>query len=112
MHHPEEEEEEDDDEFLSDDAEVGQSKEKNKLKGVYMVFTDEYTSEANCQMCVVMSRVVFCPPGFNPAEVGGEGKGYIWKASSLDDTEDEELSHCLWGTIAAWVACSICLKSS
>ena len=35
MHHPEEEEEEDDDEFLSDDAEVGQSKDKTKQKGVY-----------------------------------------------------------------------------
>lgn len=68
MHHPEEEEE-DDDEFLSDDAEVGHSKDKNKQKV------------------------------FNPAEVGQEGKGYIWKASSLDDTEDEELSHCLWGLV-------------
>uniref|UniRef100_A0A673BD99 W2 domain-containing protein n=1 Tax=Sphaeramia orbicularis TaxID=375764 RepID=A0A673BD99_9TELE len=66
MHHPEEEED-DDDEFLSDDAEVGHSKDKNKQKV------------------------------FNPAEVGQEGKGYIWKASSLDDTEDEELSQCLWG---------------
>uniref|UniRef100_A0AAQ5ZU34 Translation initiation factor eIF2B subunit epsilon n=1 Tax=Amphiprion ocellaris TaxID=80972 RepID=A0AAQ5ZU34_AMPOC len=68
MHHPEEEEE-DDDEFLSDDAEVGQSKDKTKQKV------------------------------FNPAEVGAEGKGYIWKASSLDDTEDEELSQCLWGLV-------------
>lgn len=41
--------------------------------------------------CDLFSLVVF-----NPAEVGEEGKGYIWKAS-LDDTEDEELSHCLWG---------------
>lgn len=68
MHHPEEEEEEDD-EFLSDDAEVGHSKDKNKQKV------------------------------FNPAEVGEEGNGYIWKASNLDDTEDEELSHCLWGLV-------------
>uniref|UniRef100_A0A7N9AYL8 Translation initiation factor eIF2B subunit epsilon n=1 Tax=Mastacembelus armatus TaxID=205130 RepID=A0A7N9AYL8_9TELE len=68
MHHPEEEEE-DDDEFLSDDAEVGQSKDKTKQKV------------------------------FNPAEVGAEGKGYIWKASSLDDTEDEEMLQCLWGLV-------------
>lgn len=68
MHHPEEEEE-DDDEFLSDDAEVGQSRDKNKQKV------------------------------FNPAEVGEEGKGYVWKTSSLDDTEDEELAHCLWGLV-------------
>ncbi|KAM3866435.1 translation initiation factor eIF2B subunit epsilon-like [Diretmus argenteus] len=69
MHHPEEEEE-DDDEFLSDDAEVGHSKDKTKQKV------------------------------FNPAEVGAEGKGYIWKASSLDDTEEEEeLSQCLWGLV-------------
>uniref|UniRef100_A0A672HXU0 Translation initiation factor eIF2B subunit epsilon n=1 Tax=Salarias fasciatus TaxID=181472 RepID=A0A672HXU0_SALFA len=69
MHHPEEEEDEDDDEFLSDDAQVGQSKDKTKQKV------------------------------FNPAEVGADGKGYIWKASSLDDTEDEELSQCLWGLV-------------
>ncbi|XP_013864405.1 translation initiation factor eIF2B subunit epsilon [Austrofundulus limnaeus] len=68
MHHPDEEEE-DDDEFLSDDAEVGQRKEKTKQKV------------------------------FNPAEVGAEGKGYIWKASSLDETEEEELSQCLWGLV-------------
>lgn len=33
MHHPEEEEEEDDDEFLSDDAQVDQGKDKTKQKG-------------------------------------------------------------------------------
>ncbi|KAM6948414.1 translation initiation factor eIF2B subunit epsilon [Aplochiton taeniatus] len=69
MHHPDEEEEEDDDEFLSDDAEVGRSKDKTKQKA------------------------------FNPAEVGTEGKGYIWKASSLDDTEDDELAQCIWGLV-------------
>nr|XP_020460223.1 translation initiation factor eIF-2B subunit epsilon [Monopterus albus] len=68
MHHPDEEEE-DDVEFLNDDAEVGQSKEKTKQKV------------------------------FNPAEVGAEGQGYIWKASSLDATEDKELPHCLWGSV-------------
>ncbi|XP_057713826.1 translation initiation factor eIF-2B subunit epsilon [Corythoichthys intestinalis] len=61
------EEDEDDDEFLSDDTTVGQSKDKIKQKA------------------------------FDPAVVGAEGQGYIWKASSLDDTDDEELSHCLWG---------------
>lgn len=35
MHHPAEEEEEDEDEFLSDDAVVGNSKDKTKQKGVY-----------------------------------------------------------------------------
>lgn len=38
--------------------------------------------------------------GFNPAEVGAEGKGYTWRASNLDDTDDEELSQCLWGRLA------------
>lgn len=37
---------------------------------------------------------------FNPAEVGAEGKGYVWKATNLDDTEDEELLQCLWGRTA------------
>ncbi|CAB1326812.1 unnamed protein product [Coregonus sp. 'balchen'] len=68
MHHPEEEEEDDDDEFLSDDQEVGHSKDKTRQKA------------------------------FNPAEVGPEGKGYIWKPS-VDDTEDEELAQCLWGLV-------------
>uniref|UniRef100_A0A8C7L9D9 Translation initiation factor eIF2B subunit epsilon n=1 Tax=Oncorhynchus kisutch TaxID=8019 RepID=A0A8C7L9D9_ONCKI len=68
MHHPEEEEEDDDDEFLSDDQEVGHSKDKTRQKA------------------------------FNPAEVGPEGKGYIWKAS-MNDTEDEELAQCLWGLV-------------
>lgn len=40
-------------------------------------------------------------PVFNPAEVGAEGKGYIWKASRLGDKEEEELAHCLWGRAAA-----------
>lgn len=38
---------------------------------------------------------------FNPSEVGAEGKGYTWKASSLDDTEDEDLAQCLWGSVAS-----------
>ncbi|KAM9844732.1 translation initiation factor eIF2B subunit epsilon [Aulostomus maculatus] len=69
MHHPSEDDEEDDDEFLSDDAAVGQSSDKTKQKV------------------------------FNPVEVGAEGKGYIWKAGNLDDTEEEELSQCLWGLV-------------
>uniref|UniRef100_A0A6Q2X7H2 Translation initiation factor eIF2B subunit epsilon n=1 Tax=Esox lucius TaxID=8010 RepID=A0A6Q2X7H2_ESOLU len=68
MHHPEEEEDDDDDEFLSDDQVVGNSKDKTKQKA------------------------------FNPAEVGSEGKGYIWKAS-LDEAEDEELAQCIWGLV-------------
>lgn len=34
---------------------------------------------------------------FNPAEVGSEGKGYRWKSSSLDDTEEDELADGIWG---------------
>ncbi|XP_076018430.1 translation initiation factor eIF2B subunit epsilon [Genypterus blacodes] len=67
MHYPEEEDEDDADEFLSDDAEVGHSRDKTKHKV------------------------------FNPSEVGAEGKGYIWKGINLDDTKEEELSQCLWG---------------
>ncbi|XP_061747243.1 translation initiation factor eIF-2B subunit epsilon [Nerophis ophidion] len=68
MHHPaEEEEEEDDDEFLGDVAAVGQSEDSAKQKV------------------------------FNPAEVGAEGRGYVWRVGSPSDTDDEELSHCLWG---------------
>ncbi|XP_068604704.1 translation initiation factor eIF2B subunit epsilon [Brachionichthys hirsutus] len=68
MHHPEEEEEEEDeDEFQSDDAAAGHAQVKTKLKA------------------------------FSPAEVGAEGRGYIWRASGPDDAEDEELAQCLWG---------------
>lgn len=46
-------------------------------------------------------RLSFGAPAFNPAEVGAKGKGYIWKAGSLDDTEGEELLQGLWGRTAA-----------
>lgn len=48
MHHPDEEEDEDDDEFLSDDAEVGHSKDKTKLKGVYWMCPDAYIEWPKC----------------------------------------------------------------
>lgn len=38
---------------------------------------------------------------FNPAEVGSEGKGYRWKSSSLDDTEEDELAECIWGEMSS-----------
>uniref|UniRef100_A0A673L0H2 Translation initiation factor eIF2B subunit epsilon n=1 Tax=Sinocyclocheilus rhinocerous TaxID=307959 RepID=A0A673L0H2_9TELE len=69
MHHPDEEDDEDDDEFLSDDNDVGYRKDKTKQKV------------------------------FNPAEVGSEGKGYRWKTSSLEDTEEDELAECIWGLV-------------
>lgn len=53
-------------------------------------------------LCVVSHNCIFCCTVFKPAEVGAEGKGYIWKASSLDETEEEEeLSQCLWGRTGA-----------
>uniref|UniRef100_A0A672KM17 Translation initiation factor eIF2B subunit epsilon n=1 Tax=Sinocyclocheilus grahami TaxID=75366 RepID=A0A672KM17_SINGR len=78
MHHPDEEDDEDDDEFLSDDNDVGYRKDKTKLKV------------------------------FNPAEVGSEGKGYRWKTSSLEDTEEDELAECIWGEIPPEVSSNIC----
>lgn len=96
MYHPEEEEEEDEDEFLSDDAKVGQSKDQAKQKGACWVYTKNTglkCSRGN-KLCVLLDL------GFNPAEVGAGGEGYIWKASNQDDMEDEELSQCLWGRTA------------
>lgn len=46
---------------------------------------------------------LYGPAVFKPTEVGEEGKGYIWKADNLDETEDEELAHCLWGRFASLV---------
>ncbi|MGH0168079.1 UNVERIFIED_CONTAM: hypothetical protein FKN15_067450 [Acipenser sinensis] len=69
MHHPDEEEEEeedDEDEFLSDDARVNNDLLKTKTKG------------------------------YSSAEVGSEGKGYIWRTANVSEAEDE-LSQGLWG---------------
>lgn len=35
--------------------------------------------------------------GYNPAEVGVEGQGYLWKAADMDVEEEEELRQNLWG---------------
>lgn len=96
MYLPEEEEEEDEDEFLSDEAKVGDSKDQAKQKGACWVYTRN--TGLKCSRCNEV--YVLLDLGFNPAEVGAEGEGYIWKASNLDDTEDEELSQCLWGRVA------------
>jgi len=101
MHHPEEEEEDDDDEFLSDDAEVGQSKDKTKQKGAEWLLI-WLISRFSKRVFQGVTRCFFILSVFDPAEVGAEGKGYMWKASGLDDTEDEELSQCLWGRRTAW----------
>lgn len=98
MYHPEEEEEEDEDEFLSDDAKVGHSKDQAKVKGA--CWAD--TKNTGLRRSSGNELGVFLDSVFNPAEVGAEGKGCIWKASNLDDTEDEELSQCLWGRTAEY----------
>lgn len=38
-------------------------------------------------------------PGYNPAEVGLEGQGYLWKAEDVNSKEDEELRQSLWGEL-------------
>ncbi|GAB1300110.1 Translation initiation factor eIF-2B subunit epsilon [Apodemus speciosus] len=65
--HPPDAEEEEDDGQFSDDSGADQEKEKVKLKG------------------------------YNPAEVGLEGQGYLWKAEDVNSKEDEELRQSLWG---------------
>ncbi|MBN3285382.1 EI2BE factor, partial [Polyodon spathula] len=68
MHHPDEEDEDDDeDEFLSDDAGVNNDPLKTKTKG------------------------------YSSAEVGSEGKGYIWRTVNVSEAEEDELSQGLWG---------------
>ncbi|KAI4891276.1 hypothetical protein NFI96_016475 [Prochilodus magdalenae] len=69
MHHPDEEDGDDADEFLSDDSDAAHNKDQTKQQV------------------------------FSPVEVGSEGRGYLWKTSSLDDTEEEELTQCLWGLV-------------
>uniref|UniRef100_A0A671RFJ7 Translation initiation factor eIF2B subunit epsilon n=1 Tax=Sinocyclocheilus anshuiensis TaxID=1608454 RepID=A0A671RFJ7_9TELE len=65
--HHPDEEDDEDEDEFLSDDDVGHSKDKTKQKV------------------------------FNPAEVGSEGKGYRWKTSSLDDTEEDELAECIWG---------------
>ncbi|XP_050002384.1 translation initiation factor eIF2B subunit epsilon [Alexandromys fortis] len=65
--HPPDAEEDEDDGQFSDDSGANQEKEKVKLKG------------------------------YNPAEVGFEGQGYLWKAADVNTTEEEELGQSLWG---------------
>ncbi|XP_059847983.1 translation initiation factor eIF-2B subunit epsilon [Hypanus sabinus] len=35
--------------------------------------------------------------GYNPAEVGSEGVGYIWRVPTEQEDEEEELVHDMWG---------------
>lgn len=44
-------------------------------------------------------------PGYNPAEVGFEGQGYLWKAADVNTTEEEELGQSLWGELDLTPAC-------
>uniref|UniRef100_A0A8C9VTM6 Translation initiation factor eIF2B subunit epsilon n=1 Tax=Scleropages formosus TaxID=113540 RepID=A0A8C9VTM6_SCLFO len=77
MHHPDEEDEEDEDEFLSDGADNSSNQAKTKLKA------------------------------FSAAEVGAEGKGYIWRPVKQDDTEDDELVQCLWGETSSCITTGV-----
>nr|XP_011737997.1 translation initiation factor eIF-2B subunit epsilon [Macaca nemestrina] len=65
--HPPDAEEDEDDGEFSDDSGTDQEKEKVKMKG------------------------------YNPAEVGVAGKGYLWKAAGMNMEEEEELQQNLWG---------------
>lgn len=38
-------------------------------------------------------------PGYNPAEVGVAGQGYLWKAADMNMEEEEELRQNLWGEL-------------
>lgn len=38
-------------------------------------------------------------PGYNPAEVGVAGQGYLWKAAGMNMEEEEELQQNLWGEL-------------
>uniref|UniRef100_A0A8D0WV17 Translation initiation factor eIF2B subunit epsilon n=1 Tax=Sus scrofa TaxID=9823 RepID=A0A8D0WV17_PIG len=65
--HPPDAEYDEDDGQFSDDSGADQEKEKVKLKG------------------------------YNPAEVGAAGQGYLWKAADMNMEEEEELQQTLWG---------------
>lgn len=39
-------------------------------------------------------------PGYNPAEVGVAGQGYLWKTADMNMEEEEELRQNLWGELS------------
>lgn len=49
--------------------------------------------------------------GYNPAEVGVAGEGYLWKAADMNTEEEEELQQNLWGELGLVPAQNI-LKAS
>uniref|UniRef100_A0A672T0Q4 Translation initiation factor eIF2B subunit epsilon n=1 Tax=Sinocyclocheilus grahami TaxID=75366 RepID=A0A672T0Q4_SINGR len=63
------------------------------------LFTDnfDYQTRNDFVRGVILGFFFIVLSVFNPAEVGSEGKGYRWKTSSLDDTEEDELAECIWG---------------
>lgn len=46
-------------------------------------------------------------PGYNPAEVGAAGQGYLWKAADMNTEEEEELQQTLWGELGLIPATSV-----
>lgn len=48
-------------------------------------------------MCLQLKISAF--PGYNPAEVGVAGQGYLWKATDMNVEEEEELRQNLWGEL-------------
>lgn len=49
----------------------------------------------------LLKIIVF--PGYNPAEVGVAGQGYLWKAADMNMEEEEELRQNLWGEIGLFL---------
>lgn len=45
-------------------------------------------------------------PGYNPAEVGAAGQGYLWKAADMNTEDEEELRQSLWGELSLLPASS------
>ncbi|XP_072110997.1 translation initiation factor eIF2B subunit epsilon [Mobula birostris] len=54
---------------------------------------DEFGDDAGVNDVPLKAKV----KGYNPAEVGSEGVGYIWRVSTEQEDEEEELVHDMWG---------------
>lgn len=50
-------------------------------------------------------------PGYNPAEVGVAGQGYLWKAADMNVEEEEEVRQNLWGELGLFPATHTLPKS-
>ncbi|XP_032887652.1 translation initiation factor eIF-2B subunit epsilon [Amblyraja radiata] len=54
---------------------------------------DEFSDDADVNHEPLKAKV----KGYNPTEVGSEGVGYIWKGRAMQEDEEDDITHDMWG---------------